>query len=171
MELIASPPPSIPAFVGRFGGILRDRGLHPALALLNATAPYRFTGVYCFEPEWVRSFVLYDRENPTLEVGADVPMRESYCMFTARDSTPLVIEDAMREERWYGHAARETVLSYVAVTLFDSSEVPVATLCHFDFASRELPTGTMELLAAVREPVEAHLRASGIIAHPETHFG
>jgi len=161
---------STAAFVERFEREIAESGLHAALGLLNATTSYRFTGVYCFAPGWVRSFVLFDRENPDLAVGADVPMQDSYCMYTARASAPIVIENAMKEERWRGHAARERVLSYVAVILLDEVGREVATLCHFDFASHELPDGAMELLAAVREPVQAHLRASGVAAHPDTEF-
>ena len=149
---------------------LAQAGLHAALRLLNGTTSYRFTGVYCFEPEWVRSYVLYDRENPALEVGANVRMKESYCMYTARAGAPLVIENAPQEPRWLGHAARDSVLSYVAVLLLDSDGLPLGTLCHFDFCGRELPPGTLELLLEVRESVQEHLWANGLSARPGTVF-
>jgi hypothetical protein len=157
-------------FVEAFGKTLELDGLHAALRLLNATTTYRFTGVYCFEPDWVRSFVLFDRQNPTLEVGANVRMKESYCMYTARAGEPLVIENAPADPQWIGHAARDSVLSYVAVLLSDAAGAALGTLCHFDFCSRELPPGTLDLLLEVRDTVQAHLQAQGLVAHQSTSF-
>lgn len=135
--------------------------------MLNATTPYRFTGVYCFEPEWVRSLVLYDHENPELLVGADVRMTESYCMFTGRVGEPVVIENATTDSRWTGHAAQNSVLSYVAVLLLDPAGAPLGTLCHFDFCERTLPAGALPLLERVRERVQRHLWDLGIERHPD----
>jgi hypothetical protein len=149
---------------------LQVGGLHRVLQMLNETVPYRFTGVYHFEPGWVRSLVLFDRENPALEVGADVPMKESYCMYTAREGSGLRIVNATGEARWVGHAARESVLSYVAVLLHDGEGAALGTLCHFDFCSRQVPPGTLELLEAVRRPLEEHLLARGLTAPPALVF-
>lgn len=136
--------------------------------MLNATTEYRFTGVYHFEPDWVRSLVLYDRENPGLAAGADVRMKESYCMFTGRAGEPVVIENAMTDGRWTGHAAQSSVLSYVAVLLLDPDGTPLGTLCHFDFCERKLPPGALALLERVRERVQRHLWERGIVASPGT---
>jgi GAF domain-containing protein len=157
-------------FVEMFREALAGAGLHRALQLLNQTTTYRFTGVYCFEPDWVRSVVLFDRENPMLRIGADVPMKESYCLYTARAGEVLVIENAPKDPRWNGHAARDSVLSYVAVLLADRAGTPLGTLCHFDFCGREVPPGSIEILSAVRPTVEAHLRARGVVAHQATSF-
>lgn len=158
-------------FIETFHATLSEAGLHHALAVLNGTAPYRFTGVYRFEPDWVRSVCLFDRENPELEVGGDVPMEESYCMYTGRGGEPVIIENAPADGRWVGHAAVDSVLSYVAVLLEDPAGAALGTLCHFDFCSRKLPPGCLELLSAVREPVQSYLRARGVVLHPATRFG
>lgn len=165
-----SPTTSIEEVAREFGDVLQAGGLHQALGVLNRTSPYRFTGVYCFEPDWVRSLVLFDRKNPELQVGADVPMKESYCMFTARAEDSLVIINAPEEARWAGHAARESVLAYAAVLLLDPSGKPLGTLCHFDFSARDLPPHTPDLLALVREPVQEYLWARGVVVHPDTNF-
>lgn len=164
------PITSIEEVAREFGEALETDGLHRALAVLNRTSPYRFTGVYCFEPGWVRSLVLFDRKNPHLQVGADVPMKESYCMFTARSEESLVIVNAPEEARWAGHAARESVLAYTAVLLLDPSGEPLGTLCHFDFSARDLPPQTLDLLTLVRRSVQEYLWAHGVVAHPDTTF-
>lgn len=165
-----TPVTGIRELADTFIEALGANGLHPALAVLNRTSPYRFTGVYCFEPDWVRSLVLFDRKNPDLQVGADVPMKESYCLFTARAEEPLVIVNAPEETRWAGHAARESVLSYVAVLLQDQDGARLGTLCHFDFSPRDLLPETLELLTLVRDPVQEYLWARGIVADPATKF-
>lgn len=165
-----SPLTGIREVTDTFVGVLHADGLHAALAVLNRTSPYRFTGVYRFEPDWVRSLVLFDRKNPDLQVGADVPMKESYCLFTAVAEKPLVIVNAPQEARWAGHAARQSVLSYVAVLLQDPEGARLGTLCHFDFAPRDLQPEMLDLLALVRDPVQEYLWARGIVADPATKF-
>lgn len=91
-------------------------------------------------------------------------------MFTARADESLVIVDAPEDPRWNGHAARDSVLSYVAVLLRNKEGAALGTLCHFDFCSRQPPAGTIELLNAVREPVERHLWARGIVVDASTKF-
>ena len=49
-----------------FERTLHCQGMNAALALLNATTPYRLTGVYRFDGDLVRSVVLFDRKNPDL---------------------------------------------------------------------------------------------------------
>jgi GAF domain-containing protein len=166
-DTVNLPPSS--DFSRAFAETLAASGLHAALRMLNRTTCYRFTGVYCFEPDWVRSVALFDRENPHLQVGADVRMKESYCMYTGRAAEPIVIEDAAADGRWIGHAARDSVLSYVAVPLRDSSG-SLGTLCHFDFCSRAIPAGTIDLLVDSRGAVEAHLAECGIVADLETRL-
>lgn len=165
-----SPTISLEEVAREFGEVLEADGLHQALAVLNRTSPYRFTGVYCFEPDWVRSLVLFDRKNPELQVGADVPMKESYCMYTARAEESLVILNAPEEARWARHAARDSVLAYAAVLLLDPSGTPLGTLCHFDFSARDLPPKTLDLLELVRPPLQEYLWARGVVAHGDTKF-
>ncbi len=73
---------------------LRLKGLHGALAALNATTPYRLTGVYRFDGGMVRSVALFDRKNPHLTVGVDVPWQDSYCRLTAENGGRCEIVDA-----------------------------------------------------------------------------
>ena len=56
---------------------LQRHGLFHALAFLNGTTPYRFTGVYRFEGGVVKSVLLYDRKNPELRIGENVPWKDS----------------------------------------------------------------------------------------------
>ena len=99
----------------------------------------------------------WDRENPTLEVGADVKMKESYCWLTGLGESAYIIEDAPTDPRLEGHAARSTVRSYVSVALRDKRGKPWGTLCHFDFSPRRVAQETLHRLEMFRPLVEEML--------------
>lgn len=150
----ASPEVEL-SLIGRaFGGQVAADDIRALLKYLNSFTDHRFTGVYRFEPEWVVSVALWDRENPTLEIGADVKMRESYCWLTGISDTAYIIEDATCDARLAGHAARDAVRSYVAVLLRDKQGNPWGTLCHYDFSPRAVLEDTLARLEAIRPLVE-----------------
>lgn len=153
---------TIPA---NFERILQDRGLHAALRVLNATTPYRLTGVYRFEGDLVRSVVLFDRKNPDLTVGVDVPWNDSYCRMTAEDGRNCEITDALNDARLTTHAAREAVQSYVAVLLKTPDGAPLGTLCHYDLQPLAPPPGVCEALERMRPVVERALCGMLKLAH------
>jgi hypothetical protein len=143
--------------VDHFEQVLHDQGLFEALQYLNSTTEHRFTGIYRFEQDWVRSVLLFDRGNPHLRIGADVKMKESYCMLTAQSQVPYCIEDAQSDSRLLQHAARDSVLCYVAVHLFSPEGQSWGTLCHFDFHPSRIAPETVQVLLAVRPSVEQAL--------------
>ena len=140
-----------------FSTKLGESDLRCLLKHLNSLTTHRFTGVYRFEPGWVVSVALWDSENPSLELGADVKMKESYCWLTGASKNIFVIEDATKDDRLEGHAARSAVRSYVAVLLRDSAGTPWGTLCHFDFEAGKPGLDTIETLETFRPLVEEML--------------
>lgn len=132
-------------------------GLRTGLALLNSATNYRFTGVYRFESGMVRSVLLFDRKNPHLRIGADVPWQDSYCRLTA-ESNGCLIAHAREDPRLITHAARESVQSYIGVLLRSPDGSPWGTLCHFDVLPRPLDAVALASLHAVRTAVEANVR-------------
>lgn len=137
--------------------LLANDGLPAALGALNADTEFRFTGVYRFEGDWVVSVALYDRLHPMLTLGENVKMRESYCRIAGELGGPFAIENAPRDPRLDGHAARDDVQSYIAVLLRDAAGRPWGTLCHFDFVPRPTDTAAFARLAAARPVLEAYL--------------
>jgi hypothetical protein len=140
-----------------FEHALGARGLHAALRILNTTTPYRLTGVYRFDGDLVRSVVLFDRKNPLLTVGLNVPWNDSYCRMTVEDGHYCEILDAPRDARLATHAAREAVQAYVAVLLKTPEGAPLGTLCHYDLRPVTPPLGIFEDLDAVCPSVERTL--------------
>jgi len=137
-----------------FERALRAHDLFAALRVLNGTTRYRFTGVYSFEPGLVRSVVLYDRENPNLRTGEDVPWFDSYCMLTAENGAECEIQNSLIDARLTVHAARLKVLSYCAVLLRTPSGEELGTLCHYDVSARKTDPGVFDGLRACRPAVE-----------------
>jgi hypothetical protein len=144
--------------VDHFDRVLRDQGLFESLRYLNSTTEHRFTGIYRFEQDWVRSVLLFDRGNPHLRIGADVKLKESYCMLTAQSQGSYCIEDAQSDPRLLQHAARDSVLCYCAVNLLGPEGRSWGTLCHFDFHPCRIAPETVQVLQAVRPSVERALR-------------
>lgn len=138
---------------------LRQKGLLGLLCALNAKTPYRFTGIYRFEGEWVKSVWLYDRTDPTVLTGSDVLWDASYCRLAATDGERCEIRDSLNDARLITHAAREVVQCYVAVVLHFGDRTPVGTLCHYDVKPRSTPADAFEGLRAVRPLVEDALRS------------
>lgn len=128
-----------------------------ALRLLNSTTCYRFTGLYRFESGWVRSVALFDRKNPSLMIGVDVPWDDSYCMLTAEDGTSYEIESSLDDPRLTTHPAREALQSYVAVLLRAPDDEPLGTLCHFDVVPHPSDGLALRCLLMVRPSVERTL--------------
>lgn len=125
---------------------LATGGVHAALALLNKGTSYRFTGVYCFEGNTLRSVSLFDRNNPSTRLGEDAPLRETYCSIVARERVPFVTADTMADARLVHHPARLTVRSYCGVLLRNADSTPFGSLCHFDVVPVVPPGDALALL-------------------------
>jgi len=133
------------AFLEEFERMLREGGLHPALALLNERTPHRFTGVYLFDPPIARNVGLFDRENRSLEMRNDAPMRETYCSIMGETGRAFCTADTLHDERVADHPARESVQSYMGTPLRRATRVG-GSLCHFDFVPREPADGDYPML-------------------------
>lgn len=132
-----------------FSAVLSERGLHAALRFLNARTRHRFTGVYRFDPPTLCNVCLYDRENPTLNVGTDSPMTETYCSILDETRAPFGLEDSATDPRVAAHPARQRVISYCGVPLLSADGTSVGTLCHFDLRPRIVPASEIPFMEAV----------------------
>jgi hypothetical protein len=140
------------------------QGLFAGLSLLNATSCHRFTGVYRFEGDWVKSVLLFDRKNPDLRVGENVRWRSSYCMLTAQAGDRCEIRNSLTDARLQSHSARKAVQSYCAVLLYTRAGSPLGTLCHFDMKPQATPELTFGYLNAARPAVERFLWTNAKLA-------
>ena len=133
---------------------VRRGELFTALRLLNHGTPYRFTGVYTFDYPFVKSVVLFDRESPNIEIGADVVWNDAYCRMTTTNRQPLVVTDSLEDARLEDHPVRASLRFYCGIPLRTPDDTPLGTLCHYDLAPQPLPDDAFERLMSVRHVIE-----------------
>lgn len=149
---------STQSVVAEFVTIFDRRGLHDALAFLNARTRHRYTGLYRFEPPMLRNVCLYDRENPLLRVGADSPMSETYCSIVGERETPFATADALGDASLAAHPARADVQAYCGAPVKDGGGRCVGTLCHFDVRPRLVPETEVPVMERVAELLTSSVR-------------
>ncbi|MEO5580640.1 MAG: GAF domain-containing protein [Gemmatimonadaceae bacterium] len=123
--------------------IVTSKGMHAGLEFLNRRSSHRFSGVYRFDVADLRNLYLYDRENPTLQLGTDQPLHETYCSIVGRTGQTFYTSDARTDARTADHPARESVISYCGA-LLSGPDGPFGSLCNFDLIPR--PTTPSEIL-------------------------
>ena len=146
----------IDATVARFAVHLEVDGLHTALGYLNSRTRFRYTGVYRFAPPLLCSIEIFDRENPTLALCAEVEMHTTYCSIVGAQRGALAVDDAEHDARVSGHRAREQFAAYCGVPLRGAGDQPFGTLCHYDPRPRIGSTDQILLLERVAPLVAAY---------------
>lgn len=128
------------------------------LGYLNSRTRFRFTGLYHADPPQLRNLLLFDRENPQLNVSGEVcPLEETYCALVFGGERPFGTRDAARDERLASHTARETVISYGGVPVRRANGLVWGTLCHFDVRPRLLPMREIPVLESAATIMAAWL--------------
>jgi len=122
-------------------------GVHSALRSLNGRTPHRFTGVYRYDDEMLRNMALFDRSDPDMQLGVDVPLANSYCANVGRTGEPLEFADAEGDCR-FEYLPGSPVVCYSGVLISSPEGVPYGTLCHYDIRRCETRTSDIPLLQA-----------------------
>jgi hypothetical protein len=144
--------------ISRLHSTLDGSGVHALLRELNARVPHRFTGIYRFDEPMLRNVRLFDRENPDLEIGTDLPLREAYCSILHRDNTPFSTDNARTDSRLPDVLAQGATIAYCGVPLGG-----YGALCHFDLQPRELVDSEIPIMAGVADSLLDQLLAQGMI--------
>lgn len=130
---------------------LEREGMRGALRYLNQRTRHRYTGIYRFDPPMLRSIMLYDRENPALQVGGDTRIEQSYCSLVRDDERTVAIADAAHDPQVVEHPARARYQAYCGTPLRDREGRCVGSLCHFDSRPRLVPESELPLLERAAE--------------------
>ncbi|RYZ06129.1 MAG: hybrid sensor histidine kinase/response regulator [Myxococcales bacterium] len=133
---------------GKLKRLLEAEGVHAALRFLNNRTPHRYTGIYHFDGDMLRSLYLFDAEAPELERGDDSPLQATFCSIVGQTERVFASADTRRDARLEKHAARDQVLSYCGVLVRDGGGEPFGTLCHFDVVACDVPTEEVPLMDA-----------------------
>ena len=129
--------------------IIVEHGVRPALEFLNGRTRFRFSGIYRVDPPLLCNVVLFDRENPDMNLSGEVTqLDDTYCALTYA-SGPFETADSVSDARLLHHAARNSIISYAGVPLRLSNGHLWGTLCHFDVRPRLLPLGERSVLESV----------------------
>lgn len=147
--------------VSAFLDAVKQLGLHAGLAILNGRTPHRFTGLYRFEAPMLRNVFLYDREAPSVAVGADAMMEETYCSIVGRIETSFRTGDTRTDSRLAEHPARDSVVSYCGVLLRAGDGSPFGTLCHFDNVPQPVPQREVAVLSTLAQRIMLEMAAGG----------
>lgn len=142
----------------RCGELLASEGPMAVLGYLNSRTRFRFTGLYQADPPQLRNLLLFDRENPQLNVSGEVcPLEATYCSLVWGAERAFHTRDAARDERLASHPARETVISYCGVPIRRANGLVWGTLCHFDVRPRLVPTREVPVLESAAAIIAAWL--------------
>lgn len=138
--------------------ILVADGPMAVLGYLNNRTRFRFTGVYRADPPYLRNLLLFDRENPLLNVSGEVcPLDETYCALVYGGERPFGTRNAPRDQRLVTHPARDSVVSYFGVPIRRATGAVWGTLCHFDVRPRLVPTVEIPVLESAASIIAAWL--------------
>ena len=92
--------------LGQMREIHTRAGVRALLLYLNGLTNHRFTALYRFDVDQLRSVSFYDRERPEVESCPDIPVLASYCVFVRSSGQSFVTPDSLEDERTSGHTKR-----------------------------------------------------------------
>jgi hypothetical protein len=144
--------------IGVFTDLLQQKGAYEALEYLNHRTPHRYTGLFRFEGDLLRNELLFDRNQPRVRRGMDVPLAVTYCALVGRQEAPLNILDATIDPQAQG--VDTSVISYCGVLIRDEQGQAYGTLCHYDRQRCQERTTDLPLLEAAAQLLYHHLHPS-----------
>jgi hypothetical protein len=150
------------AEISVFTDLLQQQGVHVALEYLNQRTPHRYTGLFRFGGEVLHNEALFDRYQPQVRQGEDVPSALTYCALVGRQQAPLDILDAATDPQAQG--VETPVISYCGVLVRDAQGQAYGTLCHYDMQRCQQRTTDLPLLEAAAGLLHQHRQAADRLA-------
>lgn len=151
--------------IDNFKQVLQSQGVAAALRFLNARAPHRFTGVFRFEPPFLRNLYLADAWDPAAAPIAPAPLEQTFCGLVGRTRQPFLTPNMRVDPRLEGHPLRhQSVESYCGVLVRDQKGQAVGSLCHFDTQPCDIAVQELEFLEAAADILSREL-------NPLSHSG
>lgn len=130
-----------------FKARLATGGRRAGLELLNQRTPYRFTGVFQFSGEMLKSIELVDKWDRAVVRGDDVPIASAYCAHLQRTGEPLVVVNGRFDDRvpWMRNSP---VASYCGAVIESPAGHAWGAVCHYDMDPCESNRSEVALLFA-----------------------
>ena len=140
---------AIPHVAGasEFQGRLVDGGPRAALEYLNSRTPHRFTGVFQFSGQTLKSIELVDKWDASVNSCDDIPVAKAYCSHLQRTGESLVVVDGAQDPRvpWMRDSP---VISYCGAPIEGPSGEMWGALCHFDLHPCQTQRSEVQLVVA-----------------------
>ena len=147
------------AEIAEFAAVLQQQGVHAALGYLNHRTPHRYTAVYRFDGDVLRSEALFDRNVADVRQGTDAPLATTYCSLVGRSEAPVDILDAAVDPQARG--IETPVISYCGALIRDGQGIAFGTLCHYDLQRCQTRTTDQPLLEAAAQLLYEQLHPAG----------
>lgn len=128
--------------------LLANRGVVPALAMLNDRTPFRFTAIYKLNGEVMHAAHAFDRESEYRSWLKVVPLGKSFCQH-AVEQGEFVTSHASKDQRLASRPYAGMVESYYGRVLTKEGGAPYGTFIHFDLEPRSIPAEEIHFLRDV----------------------
>lgn len=130
-------------------------GITNALEYLNKRTPHRYTGIFKYDNDILENIAIYDKYDPTLKKGEDVPLAATYCsLLISQDNLEII--DAEDDHRVKGKIITP-VISYCGVAIVDADGKPFGSLCHYDMNRCQQRVTDIPLLQAASQMLYEYL--------------
>ena len=118
------------------------------LNFLNSRTTFRYTGIFRWEGDMVRTICLFDRNGEKVPSSPTVRLDDTFCQFVTEASNFITTESA-NDERLMKFKNRDAMDSYVGLPLLREPGDIYGTLCHFDPEARLISDSEVLFLQAV----------------------
>jgi hypothetical protein len=145
------------AVISEFWAIVRSRGIHDGLRFLNDRTPHRFTAIYRYDGDMLRSVHFYDQFTPSLRKGADVKMVDAYCALVGERRAGVQFAD-INVDRSIDLKPDSPVVSYCGALITDDNGKPYGTLCHFDTKPAQHREDDIPILEAIARMIYSAIK-------------
>ena len=138
----------LPAPTEAVHGLLANRGIVPALALLNDRTSFRFTAIYKLEGGVMRAVHAFDRTSEYRTWLKVVPLGKSFCQY-ALEHGEFMTSHASGDQRLTNRPYAGFVESYYGQLLRHEDGSPYGTFIHFDLEPRSIDASEIAFLREV----------------------
>lgn len=148
-------------------GPLSESTYAELLSWLNQQGGHRYTGLFMYTPEGMRSAYLYDRDQPqSLRWDSLIPVDASYCSFVCESKRTFLVVDAQLDPRTKAHPSRDAVRSYCGVPIYQEDGSLWGTLCYFGPDAKAVSPAQIDTLLEVGKRLRASHQLSAAAAAP-----
>ncbi|NVO32345.1 hypothetical protein [Hymenobacter lapidiphilus] len=147
------------AEITEFTAVQQQQGVLGALGYLNHRTPHRYTSVFRFDGDMLRSEALFERNKPDVRLGTDALLATTYYSLVSRTEAPVQVLDTAVDPQALG--IDTPVISYCGALIRDGQGKAFGTLCHYDLQRCQERTTDQPLLEAAAQLLYQRMHPDG----------